>query len=218
MITRRDTIAVLLGMAAGLPRNVAQAMPAEQAPGGPKFGAIVQHGYVVHDVDQIAHQWTERMGVGPFYVADQPIDNYIYRGKPVDLKLRIGVSYWRGMQLELIQPVSRGTSFYSRALKRAPDKLNHYATLVQDIGTVVRNQNLDKFVVHTGGTPGLKFAYLENYLPDGTTLELMQVQESVLPAFAAMEAICRTWDGARPLRTMAELATDIGALKKPATQ
>jgi hypothetical protein len=158
------------------------------------------------------------MGVGPFYVNDQPIDDYIYRGRRVDLTLRIGVSYWRGVQLELIQPVSPGNTFYSRALKRAPDKLNHYATRVPDIAAAVRNQKLEKFVVHTGGTTGLKFAYLEDYLPDGTTLELMQVQESTLPAFAAMEAICRTWDGERPVRTMAEFMTDMGAQRKPAVQ
>jgi hypothetical protein len=218
MISRRETIAALAALSTAVARDASATEAADTDGKGPRFGAIIQHGYVVRDVEATARQWVEQMGVGPFYVNDQPIDDYVFRGKRVDLKLRIAVSYWRGVQLELIQPISPGDTFYSRALKRTPGKLNHYATRVTDVAAVVKSRNLEKYLVHTGATPGLKFAYMEDYLPDGTTLELMQIQDSTLSAFAAMEAICRTWDGTRPVRTMTEFMADIGVLRKAAAR
>jgi hypothetical protein len=81
-------------------------------------------------------------------------------------------------------------------------------------GSTARARNPQQCVVHTGDTPGLKFACLENYLADGTALEPMQLQPSTLPAFSATEASCLTGDGARSLWTLAKLTTDLAALGK----
>lgn len=180
------------------------------------IGPIVQHGYVVADAARAATAWTERVGIGPFYVMENPIDEYVYRGKRTDLTLRIAVSYWRDMQIELIQPVSSAPSFYSESLRTSPDKLNHYAVLVPDMDVAVANLQAERYVVHRGVTPTLSFTYLEHYLPDGTTLELMQTPQQMLQAFEGIKAICRTWDGSRPLRTLADLTSDLAAFQSGA--
>ncbi len=188
--------------------------PANARSGGAmSFGPIMQHGYVVADVEKSAELWAERMGVGPFYVIEQRVKDYRYRGKPMDLELRIAVSYWGPLQIELIQPLSGEDSFYHRALKVAPDRLNHVAVLVSDIDATVKTLNAEKYVVQTGGSHALKFAYLENYLPDGSTFELMQMEDFALPSLAGMAAVCRAWDGTRLLRPMADFMADLTALR-----
>jgi Glyoxalase/Bleomycin resistance protein/Dioxygenase superfamily len=184
-----------------------------------KIGPIVQHGYVVRDAARTALQWAERMGVGPFYMFEAPIQNYIYRGKPTPLTLRTGVSYWQGMQIELIQQTSSAPTFYTEALRKAPERLNHFAVMVPDIDAAIASLDAAKYVVHSGGTDGgLTFKYLENYLPDGTTLEFMSAPQNNLMAFEGMKAVSRAWDGTKPLRTMTDLMSDLGALAKGAQQ
>ena len=224
MTTRRNAIEslVAIGLMAAAQGTGSAATPAETTMGDKrimrrKVGPIAQHGYVVTDAAKTAMQWARRVGVGPFYQFDQPIDDYVFRGKPVNLRIKTAVSYWHDIQIELIQQVSPEESLYTEALRTAPNKLNHYATLVPDIDAGVTALDAEKYVVHRGGTAGgLKFVYLEKYLPDGSHLELMQVPAANLVAFDGMKAVCQAWDGTKPLRTMAELMTDLGALSKSA--
>lgn len=179
----------------------------------PQFGPIFQHGYVVHDAEKAALEWADRMGVGPFYIIDQKIDDYVYRGQPMALELRIAMGYWGDVQLELIQQLSGGDTFYSAALEAAPGQLNHQAVLVGDVDVTIREMNLGQYVVHTGNLPMIRFVYLENYLPDGLTLELIQADELARMSFGGAAAICRRWDGERPVRTHSDLASDLAKLR-----
>ena len=184
------------------------------------FGSspIIQHGYVVRDAEKAARAWSERLGVGPFYLVEQTLDEYTYRNQPVEnVTLRIAVSYWRDLQIELLQPLTREATFYSQSLESAPEKLNHYAILVQDIDAVVREHQLGKHVVHRGRLGAIGFTYLENYIPDGAALELMQVDESTLQVFGALETLCRRWDRTRPVRSASELAAELAQLGQPAS-
>lgn len=177
-----------------------------------KFGQVMQHGYVVADVEETAAAWASRAGVGPFYVIDQDLDDYLYRGQRLDVRLRIGVSYWNDLQIELIQPLSAAPTHYHHALKN-PGALNHYAVLCADVDDKLKEGGLESRVVHRGRLPSVRFAYVEDYLPDGATLELMQADALALQAMAVMKASALRWDGARPLRSHADLAADAAALR-----
>jgi hypothetical protein len=59
---------------------------------------------------------------------------------------------------------------------------------------------------------GLKFVYLEEYLPGGLHLELIEAQESTLAAFAGMEKLARNWDGRDPVRPMSRIQDDLVAI------
>lgn len=221
MTTRRETMTGLLGagIVATMP-NIAQATePSATATGTPlkhkNVGPIFQHGYVVADAEKTALRWGERAGIGPFYIFEQPIHNYVFRGKPTKLTMRTAVSYWQDIQLEIIQQITPEETFYSESLRNAPDKLNHFAMVVPDIAAKIIELDAARHVVHSGGTDGgLTFTYLEHYLPDGTTLELMSVPPSNFLAFDGMKAICRSWDGTKPLRTVQDLMRDLGKLSK----
>jgi methylmalonyl-CoA/ethylmalonyl-CoA epimerase len=177
------------------------------------FGRIMQHGYIVSDVEATAQEWAKRVGAGPFYVIDTRMEEYYYRGARTPVELRLAFGYWGSIQIELIQPLGDADTLYSRALKCAPGKINHCATVVSDIDGLLAAGNLQGRVIQSGSMPtGLKFVYLEEYLPDGLHLELIQPVGAALQAFEGMEAVARNWDGVGTLRPATALAQDLASL------
>lgn len=175
------------------------------------FGAIMQHGYIVTDVAKTAHQWAERVGAGPFYVIDRlPMSQYYFRGVRVDVEICLCFGYWHGIQIELIQPLGEADTLYHRAVRSSPGQLNHVASVVEDLEGLLDSRGLRDRVIQHGNMPsGLKFVYLEEYLPGGQHLELIEAHPGTLAAFAGMEKASRRWDGLNPLRPMSALAQDL---------
>ena len=175
------------------------------------FGAVMQHGYIVTNAAAAAVEWAQRVGAGPFYVIDRmPMDQYFYRGVRTELELRLAFGYWEGLQIELIEPLGSADSLYSRALRDAPGKLNHCATVVSDIDRLLAQHGLHDRVIQSGKMPsGLKFVYLDEYLPGGLHLELIEATASMLSGFSAMQAVSGQWDGQDPLRPITRLQEDL---------
>ena len=180
------------------------------------FGAVMQHGYIVGDVAGAATEWAQRVGAGPFYVIDRmPMDQYYYRGVRTDMELRLAFGYWAGLQIELIEPLGSADTLYSRALRDAPGKLNHCATVVADIDLLLAQRCLEDRVIQSGKmASGLKFVYLDEYLPGGLHLELIEATESMLGGFTGMQAASRHWDGQDPVRPIARLQEDLARLRQ----
>lgn len=178
-------------------------------------GAVFQQGYIVADVEQAAQEWVERVGAGPFYVMDHlAMENYYYRGKHTPIEMRMAFGYWGEMQIELIQPLGSATSLYSDALKTGAGKLNHCATFINgSLDELLDQHDLRKRIIHEGHMPtGLKFCYLDSYLPDGSHLELIQATDEARMGFQGMQVIHEQWDKqTRPIRPIADLGTDLGA-------
>jgi hypothetical protein len=180
-----------------------------------EFGEIMQLGYIVKDVDAAAREWAARLGAGPFYLLDRMVfDQYYFRGMRTDLEMCLAFGYWNDMQIELIQPLNDADTLYSRALRSSPGKLNHCATVVTDIDALLTRRQLEDRVVQSGKMPtGLKFVYLEEYLPGGLHLELIEAQADTLMAFAGMEKASCNWDGREPVRSIARLQEDLATLR-----
>jgi methylmalonyl-CoA/ethylmalonyl-CoA epimerase len=180
-----------------------------------QFGEIMQLGYIVEDIDASAREWTARVGAGPFYLIDSMVfDQYYYRGIRTDLEMRIALGYWNNMQIELIQPLSDTDTLYNRALRSSPGRLNHCATVVGDVDALLERHQLQERVIHSGKMPtGVKFVYLEEYLPGSLHLELIEAQQDTLMAFAGMEKASLQWDGEGPVRPIARLQDDLAALR-----
>jgi hypothetical protein len=171
----------------------------------------MQLGYIVNDVEAAAVEWAERVGAGPFYVMDRIVmDHYYYRGVHTPLEMQLAFGYWGSMQIELIKPLTVTDTLYSRALHTSAGALNHCATVVTDIDALLARRDLQHRVIQSGKMPtGLKFVYLDEHLPGGLHLELIEAQESTLMAFAGMEAASRNWDGNDPVRPASRLQQDL---------
>lgn len=183
------------------------------------FGTVMQHGYIVEDVDKAAAEWAERVGAGPFYILESNVmDQYWYRGQRMTIDLKLAFGYWGPIQVELIQQRNDADSFYAAAARSSIGKLNHFATLVTDLDGLLARHNLEDRVVHSGKMPsGVKFVYLENYAPGGLHLELIEASQGALMGFSGMEAMARSWDGKRPLRPITALGEDLAALNSNMT-
>jgi hypothetical protein len=180
-----------------------------------EIGPVMQHGYIVEDVEKTAAEWIERAGVGPFYILErQAMENYYYRGKQTYLELKIAFAYWGSIQVELIQQLNDADTLYSRALRSSPGKLNHFASIVSDLDGLLARRKLESRVIHSGSmSSGVKFVYLEEFMPGGQHLELVEPSQAALMGFAGMEAVARGWDGKNPMRPMSALGNDLAALK-----
>lgn len=175
----------------------------------------MQLGYVVEDIEASARQWVTSVGAGPFYQLEGlEMDQYFYRGQRTDLTMSLAFGYWGDIQVELIHPLNQADTLYSRALKDAPGRLNHLATVVSDLDDLLNRHQLNDRVIQSGKMPtGLQFVYLEEYIPGGLHLELIEAQESTLQAFAGMKQIAAQWDGSHPLRPMSAVGEDLAALR-----
>jgi methylmalonyl-CoA/ethylmalonyl-CoA epimerase len=180
-----------------------------------EFGQIMQLGYIVTDVQAAALDWAQRVGAGPFYLLDHiAMDQYYFRGVRTTAELRLAFGYWGDQQIELIQPVGNADTLYSRAVQVSAGKLNHVATVVSDIDSLLEGRKLQDRVIQSGKMPtGLKFVYLEEYIPGGLHLELIEAQESTLMAFKGMQAASARWDGKNPVRPMSQLQQDLAGAK-----
>lgn len=181
------------------------------------LGDIFQQGYIVEDVATAVRDWAERVGAGPFYVLDRlEMDNYSYRGVKAPVTMRLAFGYWGPIQIELIQPLGSGTSLYSDAVKTSAGQLNHCATLIEgDLDELLAKHGLEERIIQAGHMPtGLKFVYLENYLPDGSHLELIQATDQARQGFQGMQAIHAAWDSSGdPVRDIANMGADMAALR-----
>ena len=182
---------------------------------GSDIGPVMQHGYIVADVEQTAREWVDRVGVGPFYILERnAMDQYHYRGQRIDIELKLAFAYCGGIQIELIQQLNEADTLYSRATRNSAGKLNHFASVVSDLDGLLARRKLENRVIQSGKMPsGVKFVYLEEFAPGGQHLELIQPSENALMGFAGMEAVARHWDGKSPLRPMSALGNDLATLK-----
>ncbi len=57
------------------------------------FGGVRQNGYVVRDIHAAMSQWTEVLGVEPFYFVEQvPVVDFEYRGVPSDVEISVALA------------------------------------------------------------------------------------------------------------------------------
>ena len=86
----------------------------------PRFGPVMQLGFVVPDLERAMEHWTGTVGVGPFFVMSHiKFAEAIYRGAPTDADISVAVAQWGEVQVELIQQFNESPSIYSHFPGRA---------------------------------------------------------------------------------------------------
>lgn len=143
--------------------------------------SIGQLGYVVEDVDKIVAEYYNQFGIGgwKFYTYGDPLLTFMnYRGKPIQYKAKIGLSYFGKTRIELIQPLE-GRTIYSDFIEKHGYGLQHLGIYVTDIKKeIAKAEACGISVVMEGGGFGLDgdghFAYLDTEDRFGITYELIQ--------------------------------------------
>lgn len=173
------------------------------------FGEIRQLGHVVTDMDLALEFWTDRLGIGPFFVThDLRFPDFHYRGQPAQSPcVSLAIAYSGDLQIELIHQVDDVPSAYTEFLSAGRSGLHHYSSWFagrEDYErarswAISRGFNL---VMESRPEAGPRLAYFETGNPAAALFEL---SEALIPAIAkgmsAVQQICATWDGSQPVRT-----------------
>lgn len=181
------------------------------------IGEVNQHGYVVMDAGKAAIEWFEKVGAGPFYIGDFTLEGFACKGRSLEPRLRIAVGYWGSIQVELIQPLDAPGTIYEEVLPREDGQLNHLAIPVTDIDAWLKDHDAANKILHSGEMrqSGVRFVYIDRYLPGGLHLELVQAPPAMLAMYGAIARYRTQWDGTEPLRPMDAIQKDLAAAGLP---
>ena len=166
------------------------------------FGPIFQSGYVVEDWESAARHWIDKLGVGPFFVLRHvEFSRCFYRGEATDADVTVALAFSGEHQIELVQQHNSAPSIYTDFLQRAPYGLQHVGALTADLDLALDEHGLRDHRIQWGETvAGQRFAYVDTAFTEGTMLELIEADQSMLDAFEYMRRAATDWDGSKPIR------------------
>ena len=171
----------------------------------PQFGAIVQNGYVVRDLETAAHHWSGKLGVGPFYALEHiPYGRVYFRGQPLVMDMSVAIAQWGEIQIELIQQHDTSASIYTEFAARHGEGLQHIGVMTKSLDEhLARLKPLGIEPVQWGATAtGMRFAYLDTDAHPGGMIELIESGPAVEAFFSMIRRAADTWDGTRPMRKL----------------
>jgi methylmalonyl-CoA/ethylmalonyl-CoA epimerase len=141
---------------------------------------VAQIAFVVKDLDATVEAYWTHFGIGPwhFYTYGAPLVKQMTRhGVPSDYKMRVALSYFGPMRIELIEQVS-GDTVYSDFIAEHGYGIQHLGVLVEDMNAAIAEAKDAGFEMTMDGAGfGLDndghYAYLNTEDAIGTTIELI---------------------------------------------
>ena len=142
---------------------------------------IAQVAMLVKDLDETVEQYWKAFGIGPwhFYTYGRPlVKKMSYYGKPAEYKMRVALSYFGPMRVELIE-AQEGDTVYADFIKEHGYGLHHLGLLVEDMEAALAQAEAAGFKMIMDGS-GFgpdgdgHYAYLDTEERLGAVLELIE--------------------------------------------
>jgi hypothetical protein len=142
---------------------------------------IAQVAMVVKNLDETVEHYWRAFGIGPwhFYTYGRPlVKKMSYHGKPAEYKMRVALSYFGPMRVELIE-AQEGETVYADFIKEHGYGIHHFGLLVEDMGAAIAQAEAAGFKMLMDGS-GFgpdgdgHYAYLDTEEQLGATLELIE--------------------------------------------
>lgn len=172
------------------------------------LGDIRQLGYVVRDIEAAMHDWSERLGVGPwFYNPRVPIENYRYRGESFQPHNSVALANSGPLQVELIQTRNDVPSMYRDFARGGRTGPQHVAYWTERFDADLARMQAQGHVVVMSGEVGERgrFVYFEADDNSGTVIELSEVAGPKGRMFSLIREAAVDWDGRNPVRAFPDL-------------
>lgn len=142
---------------------------------------IAQIGFVVEDLDRTVEMYYRSFGIGPwhFYTYGTGLcQEMSYHGQPCQYRMRVALSYFGPMRVELIEMVD-GPTVYADFVKEHGFGIQHVGVLVDDMSEAMAQAEAAGFhVIMDGAGFGPDgdghYAYLDTESVYGITFELIQ--------------------------------------------
>jgi len=142
---------------------------------------VAQIAFVVEDLDLAVQNYYDLFGIGPwhFYTYQKPlVPRMTRKGQPADYAMRVALSYFGPMRIELIEQV-KGDTVYSDFIRDHGYGIQHLGVLVEDMAAAIKQaEEAGIPMVMDGAGFGPDddghYAYLDTEKYIGTTIELIQ--------------------------------------------
>ena len=106
---------------------------AEQPKSSIKLPKVSQLGYVVADIEKACQYYESTLGIGPFCPPfEVDMSGAVFKGKPVQTRIKVAFVQWGDIQIELIQPLDSRNP-YTEYLSRHGDGIHHLGFTVKDM-------------------------------------------------------------------------------------
>ena len=168
---------------------------------------VIQHGYVVRDLEASLAFWKETMRAGPFFVVDNALEGLIYRGRPTSVRWTTALTYRGNMLIEIIRQNDDSPSIYREQLETRGPGFHHFMLKSSDF-----DATLARF--ECGGCPPAfgrmgpgeeRFMYVDALQSLGCFVELYDMAPGTLDLFGRIRSAHENWDGADPIRSFSSL-------------
>jgi methylmalonyl-CoA/ethylmalonyl-CoA epimerase len=142
---------------------------------------VAQIGMLVEDLDATVEKYWKVFGIGPwhFYTYKKPMVKVMsYYGKPANYSMRLALSYFGPMRIELIEP-GEGESVYHDFVNEHGYGMHHLGLLTDNMAASLAEAEAAGFTMIMDGSGfGLggdgHYAYLDTEKTIGITLELIE--------------------------------------------
>ena len=170
------------------------------------FGTVIQHAFVVKDMDAALAYWIDVMGVGPFYqIEDATYRSALYRNEPSLPRYSVALAYWGETQIELVTPLYEDPSIYKEFLDQGHDGLlHHMCVTVPDMDEFLRDLNTENFETLAELTldPVGRVLYLRGKGQPWPLMEVAQLPSAIYELFDRAKSASINWDGKNPIRSL----------------
>jgi Glyoxalase/Bleomycin resistance protein/Dioxygenase superfamily len=165
---------------------------------------VMQACWVVPDLHAACRQWTEAMGIGPFYVFDDlKLETVSYRGKPTSVHFSVAMAQAGDLQIELAEQKSSAPYAYTDLFPKGQSGFHHIAIYVSDYAAAMMHFTDKGFRPSVEGLFGdMHFSYVDTSAALGCMVEIIEHNPLQDQIFARVKAGAESWDGVTdPVRT-----------------
>ena len=170
------------------------------------FGPVIQHAFVVGDMNAALTYWIEVMGVGPFYkINNATYKKAFYRNAPSTPEYSVALAYWGDNQIELVTPTSDNPSIYKEFLDDGHDGLlHHMCVTVKDMNEFRNGIDATKFetLAELALEPEGHVLYLRGVGQRWPLIEVGEFPPAIYELFNRVKSASEGWDGKDPIRTL----------------
>jgi hypothetical protein len=173
-----------------------------ELPFGQPLGGVCQFAYQVGDIERSAPQFTEALGVGPWFVRGpfKPPDAR-YRGGPSEAVFSLARGFSGHMMVELVQQHDDSPSVYNEGGGRRYG-FHHWAVFAADFDAALEGHLARGFTeAFSDRLPsGARITYVDAAPELPGMIELVERTDAQVAVYTAIWEASLGWDGGDPLR------------------
>jgi hypothetical protein len=172
----------------------------------PLFGPITQLAFMTRDIHASIAYYTQRMGIGPWFLAERSRLTGHYRGQPCEFLLSVAMAHAGGVQLELMQTDDEVPTIYLDWTRRSfvREVQQHVCVWPDDYdGKIALALAAGYENVQDGETGNGRFIYLAHADSPDHVVEITEQTPKRRAFNTGVANAANGWNGRDPVRPMA---------------